>query len=236
MTATPRQVPAELLVGEAPQRSRDISVASKLAQMNLAAENPAPIEISSQPGLEVSDPVLPEEDTQSEETTKTVETEVIVPVAVEEEAAKQAEEPTLEETPAEVTVDPPDGLLETREVLNSLIDETKPQETAPVGAEDYDLGDPDSPLVAESNFSPDWSVQLTSFRKPENAEAHWQDVLARHPDLFTGAEKRIIRYDLGTERGVYYRLRIGPFADKDSADLKCLEVQEAGLDCLVIWP
>ena len=77
---------------------------------------------------------------------------------------------------------------------------------------------------------------MTSFRRPENAEAHWQEVSAAHPEIFDLVAKKILRFDLGPERGIYYRLRVGPFLDRPEAEAKCAEIVEAGLDCLVIWP
>lgn len=111
------------------------------------------------------------------------------------------------------------------------------QQTGEVGgSESLDLGDPDSPLVDEDGFGEAFSVQLASFRTPEKAEEQWQALVDEAGDLVSGFEKRILRFDLGPELGVRYRLRIGPFADKEAADAACASLTEAGFGCLVIWP
>lgn len=132
------------------------------------------------------------------------------------------------------TQNPPEE--EETEIPDALVIDvqTTPAEITP--AEIRDLGDPRSPLVDAVGFQDQWRVQVTSFRLPENAEQHWQNVNADYPEIFAGLDKRIVRADLGPERGVFYRLRIGPFATKEDADLKCQELLDAGLGCLVIWP
>ena len=119
------------------------------------------------------------------------------------------------------------------EVETDAVDDT-PVATEPLTT--LDLGDPLSPLVDAVGFEGQWRVQVTSLRMPENADQHWQDVNSNYPDIFSGLEKRIVRADLGPERGVYYRLRVGPFETRDAADLKCQEMVDAGIGCLVIWP
>ena len=172
----------------------------------------------------------------------------------EETESPPASVPEQETAGTEVADAPADAFTETRQALAELIEETTPEdagtpdpepapepqpEPAPVqvaAAEPLDLGDPDSPLVDTEGFGSVWSLQLTSFRKPENAEAHWRDLMRDHGALFAGLQKKILRFDLGPEKGVYYRLRVGPFADKAAADLKCRELTENELGCLVIWP
>ena len=237
MTASPSQGPAHLLIGEAPQATRSILVVTKTATIQLPRPEPEPVTLEEIPVLEIEEMPTVEE--------KTEDPQVAVEATIEEEVTnnekplpKPTEEPAIEQPAIEeqAAKEEPDNFTETREALNGLIDETTPAIEVLNPDDTYDLGDPLSPLVTEENFSPDWSVQLASFRKPENAETQWQDLSQRFPDLFAGLERRIVRYDLGADRGVYYRLRIGPYADKPAADLKCLEIKEAGLDCLVIWP
>ena len=250
MTGSPSQARAHLLVGETAQKPRSIPVATKTAEVELAPPEPAPVRLEDQPALEVEGTVLQEDPavtipvaTGPKEDIACCDAAIVVPEGEDVQADPiETVEPPLETPPEdqgpdeEMPAEQADGFSETREALNDLIEETAPATPDIVPESEYDLGDPLSLLVSDSNFSPAWSVQLTSFRKPENTEAHWQEVSQAYPDLFEGFEKRIIRYDLGPEMGVYYRLRVGPFIDKAEADLKCLELQEAGLDCLVIWP
>jgi hypothetical protein len=253
MTGTPNQARAHLLINEMVQQPRKFSVKTDVAWPELEVKEPAPVRLEDQPVLELVELEPQEEITAEEPLIETIQadqqedalpesalndqTEPDPPLQPPPEPSGQAAEILATETiEEEMSASQTDRFSKTREALNDLIEETATTTPNIVPEDEYDLGDPLSPLVSDSNFSPAWSVQLTSFRKPENAEAHWQEVSRGHPGLFEGIEKRIIRYDLGSERGIYYRLRIGPFIDKTEADLKCLELQQAGLDCLVIWP
>lgn len=234
MTGTPNQGPFPFLVGEPEPHARTL----------IPVATPSPE--SEKPGLEVLPPVqTAEAEPESKDEKPSIEERPLVeipgevvtgaPMESEDEAQPPADEkkPEPEPEPANhETAEPPQDQGAT---AGEQTPETPP-ELQPVPEDEYDLGDPLSPLVDVIGFEGSWSVQLTSFRKPENAEAHWQDVLASNPDLFEGVEKRILRFDLGPGRGVYYRLRIGPFETKDVADAKCQAIKDAGLDCLVIWP
>lgn len=219
MKSLPHQARFPLLIGEPPETPRALFIPPRTVEvveapdMALPAEEKTPAETN----LDVTVPEKKSAEVLSEEVITEAIPEQVPEVLPAEELATQAQDTVVSDTP------PP-----------ALEDEPSTPEIIPVEA--YDLGDPLSPLVAMEIFSPDWSVQLTSFRRPENAETHWQEVLVLYPDIFTGLEKRIVRADLGPERGVYYRLRIGPFADKVAADSKCQELTDVGLGCLVIWP
>jgi len=216
MTGVPHQGLYSNLIGEPFPRPRAIIPGVKTAEGTPKLE-PAPVIATQNPeplDLEVRQPVVENEALPAlTENSKTF------------DEVQSVEDPSVMETTEEAEPEEdltPDPVVEGPPIL--------------ISEEDYDLGDPLSPLVDSEGFDGAWSIQLTSFRKPENAEAHWQEVLKAHPDLFALVTKKILRFDLGPERGVYYRLRIGPFLDKEEADAKCLEITEAGLGCLVIWP
>lgn len=105
-----------------------------------------------------------------------------------------------------------------------------------VEAPSRDLGAPDSPLVDAEGFGGSWSIQLASFRTPEKADAEWKDLVRRHADVLASATRKIIRFDLGEELGVRYRLRAGPYATKAEAEAACAALLEAGGGCLVVAP
>jgi len=249
MTSQPNQAHFSLLVAEEAPRRRF---------------SPPPIQVAeAQPGPDVEEPVLmpepePEDqvtepaagqDTGDEimaldagdlETDSTPELDAVEMPEQDLGAAvdEPVDDPVIQDleldSALDNTQDPPEE--EVTEIPDALVIDvqTTPVEITP--GETRDLGDPRSPLVDAVGFQDQWRVQVTSFRLPENAEQHWQNVNADYPEIFAGLDKRIVRADLGPERGVYYRLRIGPFATKEDADLKCQELVDAGLGCLVIWP
>lgn len=78
-----------------------------------------------------------------------------------------------------------------------------------------------------------YQVQLAALRSETAAQSAWTGLLDSAPDLFTGAKLDIQRADLGA-RGVFYRLRIGTFADRAAAKGFCADVKAAGKDCMVV--
>ena len=91
--------------------------------------------------------------------------------------------------------------------------------------------------VAEPRFNFDYSgaymVQIAALRDENRAEATWATITQRHPDIFSGAQKRIQRADLGA-RGIFYRLRAGAFETRDQANAFCEAIKSSGNDCIVV--
>ena len=97
--------------------------------------------------------------------------------------------------------------------------------------------EPAGPLGSQARFrfteSGPYLVQLAALRTEEAAETAWRRVTSAAPELYHGASKRIQRADLGSE-GVFYRLRVGAFADRAEAAAFCEAVKEAGAACIVV--
>ena len=79
-------------------------------------------------------------------------------------------------------------------------------------------------------------VQLAAFRSPERAEIGWGRIFAVHEDLLGGLAHRVVRVDLGEEKGVFHRLQAGPMADSDAAKALCESLREREQGCLVVAP
>jgi cell division septation protein DedD len=76
-------------------------------------------------------------------------------------------------------------------------------------------------------------VQLASFRNEPEAQSDYQRLMQRHPQLVSGLTPHILNASLG-QSGSFYRLRIGPVADRDAAAKLCTDLIAAGeKDCLV---
>lgn len=88
---------------------------------------------------------------------------------------------------------------------------------------------------AESRFAATGSfqVQLSALRSREAAQTAWSRMQSSAPDLFMGANLDIQRADLGA-KGVFFRLRIGTFPDREAAKGFCADVKAAGKDCMVV--
>ena len=76
-------------------------------------------------------------------------------------------------------------------------------------------------------------VQLAAFRSQDAAETAWAQMNTSKPDLYRSAQKRIQRADLGS-KGVFYRLRVGSFAERADASEFCEAVKASGDNCIVV--
>lgn len=78
-----------------------------------------------------------------------------------------------------------------------------------------------------------YSVQLGSFRSPEQAAKGWVQLQSSATDLLGNMDPVFTKADLGQEKGVFYRLRTQPNA-KASAKELCGALSKRGIDCLVV--
>ncbi|WDI30631.1 SPOR domain-containing protein [Hyphococcus flavus] len=74
-------------------------------------------------------------------------------------------------------------------------------------------------------------VQVGAFRSNDEAMAQWARMQSRLGDYLSGKGPDVEVADLG-DRGVYHRLRIGPFSSSDEANTYCSGLKERGQDCL----
>jgi len=66
-----------------------------------------------------------------------------------------------------------------------------------------------------------YRVQLASSRSEENIRRHWSSCQQRHGDIFDGLDASVERAEIGEEKTVWYRLRVGPFTNVASAKQLC---------------
>jgi hypothetical protein len=75
-------------------------------------------------------------------------------------------------------------------------------------------------------------AQLAALQSEAATEAAWRRYASRAPDLFRDARLDVERADLG-QRGIYYRVRAGYFADRENASRFCERIRQMGQDCIV---
>ncbi len=100
--------------------------------------------------------------------------------------------------------------------------------TAPAPAEP----EPPQEAVAPGGFR----VQLASYRDPEAATRGWSRLSKANPALLRELTPDVIRVDLGPEKGIFYRLTVGPLADRGAADALCAKLKERKVGCLIVKP
>ena len=74
-------------------------------------------------------------------------------------------------------------------------------------------------------------VQLSAQTSQEGAEATFADMQRRYPSILGDLEPNIQRADL--DKGTYYRVRVGPWAERSQAIEVCEALKAAGADCYV---
>lgn len=76
-------------------------------------------------------------------------------------------------------------------------------------------------------------LQLASVPNEADVDGEWQRLQKRLGNALDGQQLQVERADLGT-KGVFYRLQIGPFADRSAAKAACNNIKAAGGDCLLV--
>jgi cell division septation protein DedD len=75
-------------------------------------------------------------------------------------------------------------------------------------------------------------VQVGAFKSEAEAAGNWTRLQGRLGDYLDGKSQDVERADLG-DKGVFYRLRIGPFASSGDAKTYCEGLKSRGADCIV---
>jgi hypothetical protein len=75
-------------------------------------------------------------------------------------------------------------------------------------------------------------IIVASLKTPEEARAEWQRLKKASPDILGKMTADAVRADLG-DRGVWYRIEAGSFAQPAAAERVCRELKERHLGCSV---
>lgn len=79
-----------------------------------------------------------------------------------------------------------------------------------------------------------YTVQIASYRSEQEASAGWQTLSAQEGDLLSKLPHAVAKADLGTDKGVYYRLQAGSFSDRKDAKALCSNLKDRSIDCMVV--
>lgn len=77
-------------------------------------------------------------------------------------------------------------------------------------------------------------IQLGSLKSYDLAESEWTRLSNKHKDVFSNLKPTIQKVDLGEEKGIYYRLRTGPYETSEKATAACSTLKERKVECRVI--
>jgi Flp pilus assembly protein TadD len=79
-----------------------------------------------------------------------------------------------------------------------------------------------------------YTLQLASYRNEAEAAKGWQALTTDQGDLLSGLPHTVEKADLGTDKGVYFRLKAGSFSDIKQAKSLCKDLKVRSVDCMVI--
>jgi hypothetical protein len=102
---------------------------------------------------------------------------------------------------------------------------------------------PEEPLAQDPNVAPvgppafvhdgAFVAQIAALQSEGGIGPLWSRLSDRAPDLFADAKMDVQRADLGA-RGVYLRVRVGYFADRENAARFCVRMRAMGQDCMAV--
>lgn len=141
----------------------------------------------------------------------------------------------MDNTKLEVTVTP-------REVTESPIDFSEtiiqndmstPKKPNPVSSSVNIKSSGPGYIKSAPNIESEFVIQLASVRSNEAAKSFWEDVKVKYKNLIKSELYHDIKtVDLGN-KGIYYRLRIAGFENKEMADIFCDKLKELNQACFV---
>jgi cell division septation protein DedD len=89
---------------------------------------------------------------------------------------------------------------------------------------------PTQPIGAKA-----YKIQLSAVRSDAAARTEWDKLKKAHTSVLGRLTLNVEKADLG-QKGIYYRIQAGPFADRAAADAACQELTRQKASCLVVRP
>ncbi|MFT5538606.1 MAG: cell division septation protein DedD [Alphaproteobacteria bacterium] len=90
-------------------------------------------------------------------------------------------------------------------------------------------------VALSKNVGGAWRVQLGAVRSEARAKTAVKRLVDANKDVLGSLKMEIVRADLGS-RGVYFRMRAGPFADRTAASAACRKLAARKLSCIAVKP
>ena len=75
-------------------------------------------------------------------------------------------------------------------------------------------------------------LQIGAYKSQADADAAWKNYKGRHAALLSGYSENVVQADLGA-KGVWYRLRVAGFSDKEVAGALCDRLKADGGACFL---
>lgn len=209
-----------LKIYQQPAPSDDQAADADTAPPPSVVAKPAPAPMVAKPETRLAPATVAAKPEIKSTPVKTAAAETLKPVDKHETVA--APKPTVAPKPPETKA----AAAKSVETKSSAI--AKPVETAalpPVA------GAPSSPAAQAPAAGGAYVLQIGAYKSQAEADAAWKSFKAKHP-IAGGYSEDVHRADLG-DKGVWYRLRMGSFADKAAASAFCDKLKADGGSCLI---
>ena len=76
------------------------------------------------------------------------------------------------------------------------------------------------------------AVHLASYRSRKGADRGWGQLRRAHREILDNLESEITKVNLGPRKGIFYRLKAGPVADKAAAAEVCRKLKSRRQYCV----
>ena len=90
-----------------------------------------------------------------------------------------------------------------------------------------------TPATQPEDFAKGFYVQLASLKSRDRAREAWTELQKGLPDLLGGQALSLQSADLG-DRGIYFRVRVGPLPNLATAEDLCWQIKAEKRDCVVV--
>lgn len=90
------------------------------------------------------------------------------------------------------------------------------------------------PKAPPSQTDKGYSVQILSSKNQKAVEAARLKLISAQKDLLSAQNTRTVQADLGPEKGIYYRLRVGPYPERNAANQLCSTLKQRQVECFIV--
>lgn len=92
---------------------------------------------------------------------------------------------------------------------------------------------PETAAARPEDFPKGFYIQLASLKSRNRASEAWAELQKELPDLLGGLALSLQSADLG-DRGIYFRVRVGPLPNLATAEDLCWQIKAEKRDCVVV--
>ena len=125
----------------------------------------------------------------------------------------------------------PSNATPTPEQVRAAGKPTAPPSPPAVKSEEQSASAPARAPIGAKSFK----IQLSAVRAEAATKTEWDKLKKAHPSVLGRLTLNVEKADLG-QKGIYYRIQAGPFADRAAADAACKELAKQKAPCLVVRP